>query len=801
MDKLLKAHNVNMMSSITKGFFHSLQFRIFALVFGLLLLIQSVSLFMLYKKVRAQAVQTVSERVDTGRHVFDDQFDARRKTLVIYSQTLAKDFGLLEAFHEGGRTLLSALDKRRRRVEADMAVAVDMKGQIRADTARPGLAGRPFELATDAMPYTAEHTVFLTLNGTTYQVTAAPLSAPNRIGWILLGFGLNDALAQHFSALSSLNVTFLEQGPDNQWQTLASTLPAQAISALTKQPAAADDAPFNGSAQLGGEIYLGQEVELGAAPGQHVTALLQSSESAALANYRPWWSQIVEVFAGVLLLALLGAWLLARRVTRPVRLLLDQASAIEAGNYAEPITVHQGGELGALVEKFNRMQDAIAKREASIRHHARHDSLTGLPNRGHLEQLINTALQTHRAGKLRLAVMVVGLDRFKDINDTLGYDAGDQLLCEVSQRLSETAGTDTVVARIGNDEFGILLSGIKLRDIPNELARFVAAFKNPYQADGLTLHLSARIGLASHPDHGHDVATLLRHADMAKWTAKQQHLPYAIYDGSQDRFSRLRLSLLGELQQAIQQGDLVLHYQPKVALSRDTLSGAEALVRWQHPLYGMVPPEEFIPMLEHTGNITLVTSWALGAVCAQAAAWQASGMPLRLAVNTSAYDLRSDEFVESVEHTLHACNADPALIAMEITESAIMQDVDQAVSAFEHFRKLGLTLSIDDYGTGYSSMAQLKRLPLDELKIDRSFVMGLDRSDDDETIVRSTIELGHNMGLQVVGEGVESRAGLNVLRKLGCDAAQGYFISRSMAAEKFESWWQAGRWREALVRQ
>ncbi|MGH8370500.1 MAG: bifunctional diguanylate cyclase/phosphodiesterase, partial [Gammaproteobacteria bacterium] len=518
----------------------------------------------------------------------------------------------------------------------------------------------------------------------------------------------------------------------------ASTLPADALGAIAKQPAAAGDAPFDGSARLGGETYLGQEVELGGAPGQHVSALLQESESAALASYRPWWWQIVEVFAGALLLALLGAWLLARGVTRPVRLLLDQASAIEAGNYAEPITVHQGGELGALVEKFNRMQDAIAKREASIRHYALHDALTGLANRSHLEQLISDALRAHRSGKQRLAVMAIGLDRFKDINDTLGYDAGDRLLCEVGQRLCETAGADNVVARTGNDEFGILLRGVKLRDIPAELARFTTAFNSPYQADGLTLHLSARIGLASHPDHGHDAATLLRHADMAKWTAKQQRLPYAIFDGSQDRFSRLRLSLLGELQQAIQQGDLVLHYQPKVALSRDTLSGAEALVRWQHPLYGLVPPEEFIPMLEHTGNITLVTAWALRTVCEQATAWQQAEMPLRIAVNTSAYDLRSSEFVESVEQTLSAGNVDPALIALEITESAIMQDVDQAVSAFEYFRKLGLTLSIDDYGTGYSSMAQLKRLPLDELKIDRSFVMGLDRSDDDETIVRST---------------------------------------------------------------
>ena len=509
---------------------------------------------------------------------------------------------------------------------------------------------------------------------------------------------------------------------------------------------------------------------------------------------------MLEVFIGALLLAFLGAWFVARDVVKPVRLLLEQARAIEAGDYAEPITARPRGELGQLVDKFNGMQQAIAQREASIRHNARHDALTGLPNRGYLEQIISEALPPDAGtSETRLAVLVVGLDRFKDINDTLGYEAGDRLLREVAVRLKECAGAEGVTARLGGDEFGLLLRNVPLRDIQARLARFAKAFASPYTADGLTLHLSAGIGVACHPDHGRDAATLLRHADMAKWTAKQKRLPFVIYDGSQDRFSRLRLSLLGELQQAIQNGDLVLHYQPKVDLAERKVTGAEALVRWQHPIYGLVPPGDFIPMLEHTGNITLVTSWALNAVCQQAKTWQQAGMPLRLAVNMSAYDLRDDTFVESVEKTLYDGGTDPSLLALEITESAVMEDVDQTVAAFLRFRQLGLTLSIDDYGTGYSSMAQLKRLPLDELKIDRSFVMGLDRNEDDEAIVRSTIELGHNMGLGVVGEGVESRAGLNVLRKLRCDLAQGYYISRSLPADKFEAWWQAGHWRDTIA--
>jgi diguanylate cyclase (GGDEF)-like protein len=779
---------------------YSLRLRIFALVFGLTLLIQCASLFTLYQKVHTEAERNLSERLESGQQVFANQFDTRRRSLAIYAQTLAKDFGLLEAFHEGRKNLLVALEKRRKQVGASVAVAVDLKGIIRADTGRPGLIGQPFELAADAMPYATSHALFLDIDGTTYQTVAAPLNAPNRVGWVLLGYKLDDTLAQQLQSFISLQVSFLQQDTDDRWQLIATTLPITAATGFREYLGLPRHDLPTAVQTLGDESYRGITVELGAAPGKRVVALLQRSENTAIAYYRLWWSQIVEVFAAALLLALLGAWLLARSVTKPVRLLVDQASAIETGNYAEPITIRQHGELGTLVDKFNRMQQAIADREASIRRHAEHDAVTGLANRTRFEQLIEESIRNIGATDRRLAVMSVSLDRFKDINDTLGYDAGDRLLREVGERLRGIVGDQNVVARIGGDEFGVLLRGTTLKDMQAQLARITAAFSGSYAADGLTLHLSAAIGLASCPDHGRDAATLLRHADMARWSAKQKHLRYAIYDGTQDRFSRLRLSLLGELQNAIRDGDLVLHYQPKLELARAAVVGVEALVRWKHPIYGLIPPGDFIPMLEHTGNITLVTDWAMRTACKQATSWYQSGMRLRIAVNMSAYDLRNPEFVEDVERLVKTGDTDPSMLALEITESAVMEDVGQAVTAFRRFRDMGLTLSIDDYGTGYSSMAQLKRLPLDELKIDRSFVTGVDRSEDDEIIVRSTIELGHNMGLKVVGEGVESKSGLEVLRKLHCDSVQGYFISRSLAADKFESWWQSGIWRAAIAR-
>lgn len=314
------------------------------------------------------------------------------------------------------------------------------------------------------------------------------------------------------------------------------------------------------------------------------------------------------------------------------------------------------------------------------------------------------------------------------------------------------------------------------------------------------LHMSAAIGVAVHPDHGSDAATLLRHADMAKWHAKQKHMRYSIYDGTQDRYSLLRLSLLGELQVAIQRGDLVLHYQPKVELACQTVSSVEALIRWQHPVYGLIPPAEFIPMVEHTGNITLITGWALRTALAQADSWRRTGMNMRIAVNISAYDLRSSHFATELEQLFTEVGGNPALLELEITESAIMEDVDQAIMIFRRLREFGIKLSIDDYGTGYSSMAQLKKLPLDELKIDQSFVVSVDRNKDDEILVHSIIELGHNMGLKVVGEGVESRAGLDILRNLRCDFVQGHYISRSLPAKQFQSWWKARAWQSATAK-
>lgn len=772
----------------------SLRFRILLLFVALLVAVQAITLFTIYGSMRQQVANNIANQLDVGRRVFLTQFNSRRQSLAVYSHVMGRDFGLLQTFHDDPKSLLVALNNHRRRVDADLAIAVDEQGLIRADTESPDATGEDFGLFDVSDEARRNAGMFLSVNGKTYQVVAAPLLAPNPIGRVYLGFVVDDALAREFQALTSLQVTFLAATADRGWHVIASTLPDPMRAELAQRYMGSPDTSGQHAEHLGDETWLTLPLLLADEPGTPVLALLQRSRDAALAYYKPWWREVVEVFLAALALALIAAWATASNAMRPVRLLVEQARAIGRGNYAEPIATRQGGELGELVEEFNHMQQAIAERETSIRHHAYHDGLTGLVNRYRLEQLAAERICEAERADRRLGVLIIDLNRFKDINDTLGHQAGDRLLREVGARIAAAVQPDDVVARLGGDEFGVLIDDLAVADIHSRLDALGQAVMRPYTLEGLTLNISIGIGVAIYPDHGHDAEALLQHADIAHFAAKEKHLRYALYDGAQDRYSLLRLSLLGELQAAMERGDLVLHYQPKFELARNEVTAAEALIRWQHPVYGLITPDEFIPMAEHTGNIHVLTAWVIRTALRQTVAWRDQGLAIRVAVNVSAHDLRRAEFVADIRAALADCRATPEMLSIEITESAVMADVEQAVSALDQLNDLGIECAVDDYGTGYSSMAQLRRLPVQELKIDKSFVLNADRNADDELIVHSTIELGHNLRLRVTAEGVETGAALELLRRLGCDYAQGYYISRPLPAESFEQWLQARAW-------
>jgi len=381
------------------------------------------------------------------------------------------------------------------------------------------------------------------------------------------------------------------------------------------------------------------------------------------------------------------------------------------------------------------------------------------------------------------------LDRFKLVNDTLGHHMGDLLLCEVGQRLSRTLSHESeMVARLGGDEFALLLPDTDLDAAKRFARRIGTVLDEPLSIDGHTIDVHGSIGIVSFPLHGREFHTLMRRADVAMYAAKRVNAGSAVYSAADDVHSPERLTLMTELRRAVESDQLSLYYQPKVDLSSYQVKYVEALVRWIHPERGFIAPDQFIPFAEQTGYIKVLTRWVIDRAMRQLAQWHADGIDLSVSVNVSARDLLHAGLPEYFEGALRRYGVSPQWIWIEITESAVMDDAAAALQTLDQLHQMGLRLSIDDFGTGYSSLAYLKRLPVDEIKIDKSFVMGMMTDNDDEVIVRSTIDLGHNMGLKVVAEGVESEAVMLLLGTLNCDLVQGYHVSRPLPEDKFREW-------------
>ena len=420
---------------------------------------------------------------------------------------------------------------------------------------------------------------------------------------------------------------------------------------------------------------------------------------------------------------------------------------------------------------------------------ALHDALTGLPNRTLFRDRVQQAILTAKREGASAAVLLMDLDRFKEINDTLGHHSGDVVLQGVGPRLRTLLRESDSVARLGGDEFAVLLP--KVADAAAAVdvaARIRATLERPFDVSGLSLETDASIGIALYPDHGTDVDTLIQRADVAMYLAKDAHTGQEVYAAEQDAYSPARLTLLAELRRALDERELVVFYHPKADLQTGRVRGVEALARWQHPERGLLPPDEFIPLAEHTGLIRALTRYVLDEALRQCSRWRQDGLELAVAVNLSGRDLLDLQLPDDVVRLLEKWNLDPTCLELEITESTILGDPARAKTVLCRLSEMGVRLAIDDFGSGYTSLAYLKRLPVDELKIDKSFVMNMISDENDAVIVRSTIDLGRNLGLGVVAEGVESAEIWDELGALGCDVAQGYFLTRPIAADALTAW-------------
>jgi diguanylate cyclase (GGDEF)-like protein len=417
-----------------------------------------------------------------------------------------------------------------------------------------------------------------------------------------------------------------------------------------------------------------------------------------------------------------------------------------------------------------------------------HDPLTGLPNRSLLLIRLGQALQAAGEQRGELALLMLDLDHFKEINDTLGHHVGDELLRMVGERLSSAVRPGDTVARLGGDEFAVVVRGADAHDGANVAQRLAATLSEAFALVAVSLNVEASVGVSLYPDHGGDAEALIRHADVALYNAKKRRGTFVIYDPCSDEHTIERLALMGELRQGIERDELVVHYQPKVSTATGRVVSVEALVRWDHPARGLLMPARFIPAAENTGLIVPLTQRVVDSALRAVRAWRAGGLAVRVAVNVTARHIANLDLPNQIDAALTAHGLPGDVLILEVTESCLMSDPSRTKTVLNRLHAMGVGLSIDDFGTGYSSFAHLRDLAVDEIKIDRSFVAGSANSTANAAIVKSAIDLGHNLGLEVVAEGVESEACLTILTAMGCDVVQGYHLGRPMPADDLLAW-------------
>ena len=765
----------------------SLILRLVGLSLLLLLIVQAAGFAVVRATIDRNARAQIARALDLDENVWRRLLEQNADKLRQGSALLAADFGFRSAVNSGDQeTIQSVLENHGSRIGAAVTALLDTDLALRAVSLRDDSMDEfPATLRQVVPPLAAQPqgSRVAVMDGVPYQFVMVPMRAPVVIGWVLMGFPINQALADEMRQLLSVNVALVVTGADSTLQIPVSTLPPETLAVLKSQGV------LSSELRTPEGTLLVRSSRLDSASGE-VQALLLRSVDEVVAPYRQLQVLLAIItVAGVLLFAV-GTGLMAQRLTTPLRSLLAATQRLSRGEYDVPLE-HTGrnDEIGNLARSFDHMRVDIGTQQTEIRRLAYWDRLTGLPNRERFRDAVVQAVAGSTANEQALAVLTLDLDRFKHVNDVLGYAFGDRLLQAEAERLTQQmASPDDMVARLGGNEFALLLLRADAAAAHALAQRINQSFEQPIAFEDQTVDLSAAIGFACWPGDAPDADTLLSRSEIAMYAAKRKLSGALQYHASLDSASAQTLSLLTELRRAVEHHELRLFLQPKVSLHGQAGMAAEALVRWQHPQRGLVPPMQFIPFAEQTGFVRHLTLWIFEEVARLLADPRTRAMPLRVSVNLSTRDLLDPELSNRLAAILVRHGVPATAFCLEITESAIMDDPQRAEAMLNRLSEQGFKLSIDDFGTGYSSLAYLKRLPVDELKIDKSFVMGMETGEDDAMIVRSTIDLAHNLGLTVVAEGVETAAILERLRELACDEAQGYHMARPLPVDEFLDW-------------
>jgi diguanylate cyclase (GGDEF)-like protein len=725
----------------------------------------------------SNAEREVQRQLDVGASVFSRLLESNRRQLTQAAQAVASDYGFREAVATRDTdTLVSVLENGGKRIGAAMVVLTSLDGDVIAASGSHLKAGTPFPLSPEQRSSMAgdSATSLMVDNGRIYQLVTVSVRSPLPVAWIAMGFELDVKAAHELADITGLAVT-LSVNLGGHWANVVSTVPAGA---------------------LRDSDVVTRRIEMSKWGNAEVVAILSRSLADARAPFERLTNVLFLIAAVSLIASALAAFWLARNITRPLRDLTQAVDEMRAGTYDVALRVQRPDELGVLAEGLQLMQTAVQSRDRSIRRLAYEDTLTGLMNRTAFGAALSQAL-TAAAGA-PIAVAVINLDRFRRINEHLGYSVGDAVLIKMAARLAAVPSVDSAVARLAADQFAAFA---RLRDAAGLQAwgtSLLMALADPVFVEAQPIDITATLGLTLAAEGETTADELMRCADLALEHARREKRALAIYGEALKPAARDQLSLLGELRHAVEHDELRLFFQPKIELKTGRVAGAEVLLRWQHPTRGLLNPVDFIPFAEQTGFIRRLTRWTLDHAIAQGAQWQRAGKALGLAVNISVEDIGDVRLDSRVAGLLTRHQLPPALLTLELTESGFIEDPARALQTLDAIAALGVSLSIDDFGTGYSSLSHLARMPVHEVKIDRSFVQGLDSDPEFAPVVRSAIDMGHGLGLKVVAEGIETEAAAVRLRDFGCDIAQGYWYAKPMPLAAFETWLQ-GRDRVPVI--
>jgi len=770
-----------------------LRTRIILFFVAMLVVLEVCCFALLSASSSRNATVEIEGELDVGQRVLARLVRQNAHVLSQSARVLAGDSAFREAVATGDPATIASTLANPQRLGARAMLYVGPDGKVLADTVENSRAPREFEypglLERASITGAAASVEILAKQG--LQLVAVPMRMPAQSGWVVLVSALDSVFAKDLRQLTSLDVSFFARGlqaDGRSWYSLASTLNDADEEELQRQLPLLAGPYATHIVRIHGTEHQARLISLTTTGGRRIVAVLHRSLSAALSSFdRIRTILIVVAIFGILVMFGGSVWI-AANVTEPLSTLAQSAAAMQSGDYTGEVDIHRADEIGSLACTLDQMREAIAEREMRILTLAYQDQLTGLANRAKFSELLSAAIAAARPGGGTGSIFVMDLDRFKYVNDTLGHGVGDHVLREVAGRLTAVVPQTGCVARLGGDEFAVLLTGAAAAKVVDYAKSIVAALKTPVLYEGQPLDVGTSVGIARFPMHGRDAQTLVRNADIAMYVAKRNKTGLAIYNAYYDTTQQEHLSLLSELRRAVERNELLLMYQPKVSLHSSNVSAVEALIRWQHPEKGLIHPAHFIPFAEATGYIKVLTHWVLTEVVRQCGEWLTNGLQLQICANISARDLLNADLPDQIGALLAEHCVPAALLCLEITESGFMEDPGHAQKMLDRLSGMGLRLAIDDYGAGYSSLSYIMKLPVQELKIDRSFIAGMAANPDLSVIVRSTIELGHNLGMKVVAEGVEDGDGWDLLETLGCDDAQGYFMSPPLEPAPLVEW-------------